>query len=124
MRIREPYWDADLVQYLCRVPPELLLRGGREKGLVRETVARRFPNLGFERHRKVLASDFFRETLQAEGQAAWNRSGGTPALAELGIVDGQAVDALVAESLTTTNLRIAHRLWELLNLETWLQPRI
>jgi len=23
MRIREPYWDADLVQYLCRVPPEL-----------------------------------------------------------------------------------------------------
>jgi asparagine synthase (glutamine-hydrolysing) len=124
VRIREPYWDADLVEYLCRVPPEMLLRGGREKGLVRETVARRFPNLGFERHRKVLASDFFRARLQAEGQAAWKRTGGAPALVELGIVDGRAVDALVAESLTTTNLRVAHRLWELLNLETWLQSRI
>jgi asparagine synthetase B (glutamine-hydrolysing) len=124
MRIREPYWDADLVQYLCRVPPELLLRGGREKGLVRETVARRFPNLGFERHRKVMASEFFRTTLQAEGQAAWKRMGATPALVELGIVDRQAVDAQVTESLNTTNLRVANRLWELLNLETWLQSRI
>jgi asparagine synthase (glutamine-hydrolysing) len=124
VRFREPYWDADLVQYLCRVPPELLLRGGREKGLVRETVARRFPNLGFERHRKVMASEFFRETLQTEGQAAWKRTGGTPALVELGIVDRQAVDALVVQCFKTTDLRVAHRLWELLILETWLQPRI
>jgi asparagine synthetase B (glutamine-hydrolysing) len=124
MRIREPYWDADFVQFLCRVPPELLLRGGREKGLVRETVARRFPNLGFERHRKVSASDFFRVTLQTEGQAAWKRTGGTPALAELGIVDPQAVDALVVKCFNTTDLRVAHRLWELLILEAWLQPRI
>jgi asparagine synthase (glutamine-hydrolysing) len=124
MRFREPYWDADLLQYLCRVPPELLLRGGREKGLVRETVARRFPNLGFERHRKVTAADFFRVTLQTQGQAAWKHTGGTPALVELGIVDRQAVDALVVQCFKTTDLRVAHRLWELLILETWLQSRI
>jgi hypothetical protein len=42
----------------------------------------------------------------------------------LGIVDRQAVEALVVNCFNTTDLRVAHRLWELLNLETWLQSRI
>jgi hypothetical protein len=29
-----PYWDADLVEFLHRIPPKVLDRGGRAKGLV------------------------------------------------------------------------------------------
>src|SRR4029079_10415912 len=46
-----PYWDADLVEFLHRIPPKVLDRGGRAKGLGRETVTRRFPALGFDPHR-------------------------------------------------------------------------
>ena len=53
MRLRAPYWDSELLSYLYRTPPELLNRGGWSKGLVRESVARRFPAFGFERQRKV-----------------------------------------------------------------------
>ena len=46
MRLRAPYWDSELLAYLYRTPPELLNRGGWSKGLVRESVARRFPSFG------------------------------------------------------------------------------
>ena len=62
MGVREllPFWDPDLIKLLYRIPPEFLNRGGRSKGLVRDMLARRFPHLGFERQKKVVAIDFFR----------------------------------------------------------------
>ena len=51
-----PFWDADLISFLVRTPPELLNRGGRSKGVVRDMVARQVPGFGFERQRKVSAS--------------------------------------------------------------------
>jgi asparagine synthase (glutamine-hydrolysing) len=35
LRMTQPYWDPDLVDLLYRVPPDVLTRGGRAKGLVR-----------------------------------------------------------------------------------------
>jgi hypothetical protein len=123
VRVRSPYWDAELVRFLGRTPPELLLRGGREKGLVRESVARRFPDLGFERHTKVSTAGFFRSILHTQGESAWRRMGGVPALAGLGVVDEGAMNALLARCLSAEDLRVANRVWELLSLEAWVRPR-
>ncbi len=88
MRILQPYWDAQLVAFLYRVPPKLLNRGGRSKGLVRDAVARRFPGLGFERQRKVGATGFVRSVLRTEGVRAWESLGGATALVDSGVVEG------------------------------------
>ena len=71
-----PYLDPDLVQPLYGMSPDALVSGGRTKGLVRDTVARQFPELGFERARKVDATGFFRGVLQREGPAAWQARDG------------------------------------------------
>ncbi len=92
VRLLHPFWDADLTAFLARVPPRLLMRDGYSKGLVRQTLAQKFPQLGFGRHRKVTASGFYRSLLISEGVDAWKQMGGAQALAELGIVDPVALD--------------------------------
>ena len=82
-----PYWDVDVLEMLYRIPPHLLNKGGRSKGLVRQTVARRFPQLGFERQKKVIATNLFNSMMLQDGKKAWRVLGGTQALAKLGIVD-------------------------------------
>ena len=89
-RMLHPYLDPDLVQLLYGVSPRALTKGGLTKGLVREAIARRFPKLGFERQRKVNATNFFRGLLQREGPAAWRSIGGTRALSDLGLVQSSA----------------------------------
>jgi Asparagine synthase len=70
LRVLQPFWDAALVEFLYRMPPKFLNRGSRSKGLVRETVARLFPRLGFETQRKVTASRFGRSLIVEEGRRA------------------------------------------------------
>ena len=75
LRILMPYWDADLLEMLYRIPPHLLNKGGRSKGLVRQSVARRFPQLGFERQKKVIATNFFNSTMLQDGKKGLASSG-------------------------------------------------
>lgn len=124
LSFRHPYWDPDLVTFLCRVPPRLLLEGGREKGLVRQAVARRFPDLAFERQRKVSAGSFFYRTLQAQAPAARRHLGALVALDQLGLVDAQRIDATMSVALNSGDNRRQHAVWELLMLETWLRSRL
>jgi asparagine synthetase B (glutamine-hydrolysing) len=129
VRFHHPYWDADLVDMLYRTPPHLLNRGGRSKGLVRDTVARRFPSLGFERQRKVLATSFYRTVLFAEAPAVANRYGDCRTLSSLGVVDGKAAERMVRETLSTPHRdgqssAHLHRVWDLLNLEAWARSRV
>lgn len=119
--ILQPFLDADLVDWLYRIPPELLNRGGRSKGILREMAARKFPNLGFERQKKVIATNFFLKTCLLEEAAAWESVGGTPALADLGIVDSKSLAATVSDILTNKQERRAYRIWDVLNSEVWLQ---
>jgi asparagine synthase (glutamine-hydrolysing) len=124
LRVLQPYWDAELLEFLYRIPPDLLLRGGREKGLVRQTLARRFPRLGFDSQRKVSAATFFQSLLLQEGPRAWRKMGGAPALAGLGIIDGKRIDSVLAESFSSKQIRTVHRIWEVLSLEAWARPRV
>jgi asparagine synthase (glutamine-hydrolysing) len=123
LRFACPFWDADLLTFLYRTPAELLNQGGRSKGLVRATLARRFPDLGFEVHRKITGNTTARTMYVREGRDAWRRLGGATTLAELGIVDGEAVRRLVEDLLgrpgsPEKNVH-SYRIWDILTLEAW-----
>jgi asparagine synthase (glutamine-hydrolysing) len=123
--VLQPFLDADLVDFLFRVPPGLLNRGGYAKGLVRQTVARRFPELGLARKKKVTASGFARPLLAAEGARIWKSMEGAPALVEAGIVDREGVKRCMQGALAGgAQGRYGYRIWDILSLEAWLQPRL
>jgi len=113
-----PFWDPDLVEMLCRVPPRFLNGGGRSKGLVRASLARRFPALGFERQRKVLATDYYRKVISESGSTLAALAGDFPALSALGVVDGEAARAGLLESLNDANASFP-KFYHIVNLEMW-----
>src|SRR6266536_3612134 len=120
----QPYQDADLVDMLYRTPPMLLLHDGRSKGLVRRSLARRFPNLGFERQRKMEATRFYASLIYKDGAQIWEELGGAQTLANLGIIDERyrpVLDRLLQRREDGTS---AHRVWTVLNLETWARAQV
>ena len=120
VRFLHPFWDADLVEMLIRTPPALLDRGGRSKGLVRETLAKRFPTLGFDRQRKIAATPFYTTLLRAEGGSLLERLGTFSELGDLGVVNPVSARAFAADAFARDPDQL-HRVWDLLNLETWVR---
>jgi asparagine synthase (glutamine-hydrolysing) len=121
VKIRHPYWDADVVDMLYRTPPRLLSLDGRAKALVRDTVAKRFPSLGLDRQKKIAGTSFFRSVLRNEIPALWKRSGGVPTLIRMGIVDAGAAHAMVESHLAEHSREGLSRIWDLLNLDAWVE---
>jgi hypothetical protein len=119
VRVLHPIWDPDLVDLLYRTPPFLLIRDGRTKGLVRDSLARRFPNLGFEYQRKVEATRFYSTLIYREARAVWQYLGGGSTLGELGVVDAQSLRPAYERLLVKQKMGDAHRTWSILNLESW-----
>ena len=111
------------MEFLYRTPPELLNRGGRTKGLVRDTVARRFPRLGFDTQRKVTALGFARSLIVEEGRHVWGELGGATALADAGVVDAPALGERLHRILRDPQSRRFHVVWDVLTLECWLRAR-
>lgn len=122
-RIRQLYWDADLLSLLYRVHPEDLNRGGRSKGLVREALDRRFPECGFRSQRKVIAIHFFQDLVLQQAARARKRLGPVTALAELGIVDRTRLEADLDRIMSTRDRWHTQRIWDILVMETWLRSR-
>jgi len=122
VRLRHPYWDADLVEFLMRTPPTLLNGKGKAKGLVRETLADRFPALGFERQKKVGATSFFHNLVLKEGPELWRASGGSPALAALGIVNPVLLNSSFERLFAGESGRL-YQVWEVLRLEKWVRAQ-
>ena len=118
-----PYWDADLIDLLYRVHPDALNRGGRSKGMVRQAMARRFPNLGFASQKKVVSINYFASTVRTEWRAQWERIGGLRVLPELGLVDPVAFKAHADDVLARGVQRESFRIWDVLNLEVWARAR-
>jgi hypothetical protein len=114
-----PYLDTDLVELLYGLSPRALTLGGRTKGLIRQAIASRFPALGFERQKKVDATNFFREMLRREGATAWTAMNGLPSLAALGIADSARVAPVVTDVLRGKHPERNYLIWTTLNLERW-----
>jgi hypothetical protein len=121
VRFHQPFWDAELVSFLYRTPPELLNRHGRSKALVRDTVARRFPTLGFERQRKLSATAFARSLLLDEQRLVWEILGPTTALEEGGIVDGSSMRKHLRRVFERPEAPGHVAVWDLVTLESWLR---
>jgi asparagine synthase (glutamine-hydrolysing) len=123
VRIMHPYWDADLVDLLYRIHPRILSKGGRAKGLVRATMARRFPALGFERQKKVHATGFYWRTMQTEGPVAWRALGSAETLAGLGVLEPKLHAATMSDLFAGKRPEESYRIWNTLHLEGWARSR-
>ena len=125
LRELQPYWDPDLIQFLCRVHPTTLDRGGRTKGLVRDEMARRFPSLGFERHRKVSASTFFSERMAAEGPVGLGRARrASEAWRTWKSSTAARPKAQPAPIRVKSCVVATSAVWEMLNLEAWVSGKL
>jgi hypothetical protein len=124
VRVMHPFWDADLVDFLYRIPPTLLNRDGYTKGLVRHALAQRFPDLGFEQQRKMVPATLYEDVVLNEGRAAWQRMGGVSSLGALDLVDVSGLSANVAAIFSGRQPRQFPRVWDVLSLEAWLRPRL
>jgi asparagine synthase (glutamine-hydrolysing) len=124
MRILQPFWDAELITLLYRALPRALEWGGRNKGLVRKALARRFPGLRFQRHKKVLATNFFRSIMLHEAETAYRALEGLPILTELGIINAKAFEPTIAAVFAGNWPPAGGRFYDLLMLEAWLRPRV
>lgn len=118
-RILHPMWDPDLVDFLYRTPPFMLIPEGRTKGLVRSSLARRFPNLGFEQQRKVEGTRFYSALIYQEARRLWDELGGAPTLSRLGVVDEKTLAPSFERFLRLRKNTDAHTVWFILNLESW-----
>ena len=74
--------------------------------------------------KKLSATSFFRSITEREGGAAWQKMGGTPALAELGIVDESVLKTTLVAALDGKPDPRAFLLWSSLSLEAWVRPRL
>ena len=124
VRMLHPFWDADLVEFLCRMPPQLLDRGGRSKAPLRALVARRFPALGLERQKKAHALRFFDSMVRREAPGIFKALGGLQTLGSLGVVDAPAAEAHLKTLLEGPSVVDPGRVVEVLTLETWARHRV
>ncbi len=123
VRILHPFLDPDLIEFLYRTPPRFLNKGGREKGLLREALTGRFPDLGFDRQKKSYAIRFGSGLLLDQGARALEYTGGTPSLARLGVLDGPRAESALLAVLRRRSVRHVGHIWLVANVESWVAGR-
>jgi asparagine synthetase B (glutamine-hydrolysing) len=123
VRYVHPYWDADLVAHAYRIHPARLNAGNRTKALVRQTVDRRFPNLGFERQRKVGALDFFSSLVRREAPALALAVSDFKGLASLDIVVPAATRAYLDYAWRASPWHVGAA-WNIVNMEVWIRRQL
>ena len=123
VEILMPYYDADIVDLLCRVPPRVLTMGDRSKSLVRQSMARRLSDLGIERQKKVTTGNFWPQKLE-EATGSWDSYGGPRTLGELGVVDAKVLDEEVTGMLAANKQSYVPYVWEILDHEAWVRARL
>lgn len=124
VQIHQPFLDVDITNFLSRMIPEVLNHGGRSKGMVRRMVDRRFPDLGYNSHKKVSAMDFYRNTLLKEGPEAWREAQSASALDALGVVDARKLHSTLERTFAYNVAATAYHVWDVLDLEVWVRARL
>jgi asparagine synthetase B (glutamine-hydrolysing) len=118
-----PLWDSEVVAFLHRLPPELLVQGGKMKALAREVVR---PRLAFADDwlRRVSGLPLWQFFARRDGESAWRNLGGARLLGELGVVDSAQLERAAGAALPAVGGRDAVVWYELMGLESWLRARI
>lgn len=118
--VRQPFADAELIEFLVRVHPRVRSAGGQAKALLRGPLVRRFPQLGFDRQRKSWLGGPFLAVVASQAGEAWRELGGVRTLAALGVVDPERARALLDDTIAGRGSRAAPGwVWDVLNLEAW-----
>jgi asparagine synthase (glutamine-hydrolysing) len=121
--IFSPFNDADLVEFLCRVPRSVLQQGRRTKGLLRERAVRRFPEGGFDRQKKLASPNYFRAVVHGQSGAVWDALGGARTLSGLGVVDAVKLNGWIRGRLAEPATRLMAFIWYALSVESWTRAR-
>jgi asparagine synthetase B (glutamine-hydrolysing) len=124
---RAPLLDAAVVEFLFNLRVSLLVHGGEAKWLARRVLAPKVGKLADEWPKTVYGDSFWTWVMRREGADAWEHLGGAPILTELGVVDGERLDAIFRDSRrtgTNESLGEALTLWHVMSLESWLRPRL
>jgi asparagine synthase (glutamine-hydrolysing) len=124
VQMQLPFWDADLIALLVRTRHKVLSGGGRAKALIRAPLARRFPELGFERQRKLPSRYSLWSHTSAQASPALQKLGGLRALAELGVVNPTLGVSLASDLRDGSWQGGPKLLFDLLNLEVWSQAHL
>jgi asparagine synthase (glutamine-hydrolysing) len=119
LEAREPLLDHRLVEFAARVPPELRLKGGTGKWLMKKALERHLPREILHRRKMGFVtpiSAWFRGALADEAAAVSRGS----ALAELGWFDEAAISRIAADHRSGKSDH-GRLLWQLLMLDKSLQ---
>jgi asparagine synthase (glutamine-hydrolysing) len=119
VRMMHPFWDVDLSMFLGRMPPRMLMVGGRSKAPLRRLVAERLAGTDVARQRKADASGVFRNLMARDFPHVWRDMRGARCLGSLGVVDVAALDRDIAAWDSPEGLRQSGRIWEIMALESW-----
>ena len=119
----EPFYDPDVIKFLVQTPPWFRSPGGRNKGMLRQILHQRFPQLGYDRQRKPYANNFNAVRVLGGAKRLWPTLKGTRALADLGVVDSSGTDSLIRGILEQEQLGNTRCLWMTLCAEIWARSR-
>ena len=72
----------------------------------------------------VSGPDDFTSVMLGQGREIWQEMGGPQALIELGVVDAKRMEEAANRMFSSGRVRAANRIWNILNLESWVRPRI
>jgi asparagine synthetase B (glutamine-hydrolysing) len=117
-----PLLDPAIVAFLSNVPPRRLIANHEAKALARELLAARLPSLAHSWPRTVYADSLWKRAFDREGATAWAALGGTPRLAEAGIVDQPLLRSRIGSGQASR--REIGQVCRALILERWLESRI
>jgi hypothetical protein len=119
-----PLLEPDVVAFLSSLDPRRLIAQGKAKALARRVLASRLPDLVWSWPRTVYADSLWRQALVREGADAWSALGGTPTLAELGIVDPTLLGPQVCSNGASIGRREVAQVCRALILEMWMRSPI
>jgi hypothetical protein len=80
--------------------------------------------LGFDRQKKVEITEFFSDLIRRDGERVWKRMAGAQALGALDLVNPAGVDSFVRTAINSGEHRQTFQAWMVLNMESWLRPRL
>ncbi len=115
-----PYWDSDMIEFLACIKPEHLNIGGRSKGIVRNLMSERFPQVDFKNQKKVNSVKYYFNILKSNYSSIDKKIKEYNSLTVLGIIDKHSIKNLMDQLQRNDNNSYLYHLWDICNAESWI----